>query len=53
MLLASTILSDFNIYTIKSKIIDKYSQSGLHGYFMGKKSFETDLKVPLKNEKRT
>ena len=44
---------DFNIYTIKSKIIDKYSQSGLNAYFMGKKSFETDLKVPLKNEKST
>ena len=42
---------DFNIYTIKSKIIDKYSQSGLNAYFMGKKSFETDLKVPIKNEK--
>ena len=44
---------DFNIYTIKSKIIDKYSQSGLNAYFMGKKSFETDLKVPIKNEKST
>ena len=42
---------DFNIYTIKSKIIDKYSQTGLNEYFMGKKSFEMDLKVPIKNEK--
>lgn len=42
---------DFNIYTIKSKIIDKYSQSGLNSYFMGKKIFEFDLKVPIKNEK--
>ena len=42
---------DYNIYTIKSKIIDKYSQSGLNAYFMGKKSFEIDLKVPTKNEK--
>lgn len=42
---------DFNIYTIKSKIIDKYSQSGLNAYFMGKKSFESNLKVPIKNEK--
>ena len=42
---------DFNIYTIKSKIIDKYSQSGLNAFFMGKKQFETDLKVPIKYEK--
>ena len=42
---------DFNIYTIKSKIIDKYSQSGLNAYFMGKKLFESNVKVPLKNEK--
>ena len=42
---------DYNIYTIKSKIIDKYSQSGLNAYFMGKKSSEIDLKVPTKNEK--
>ena len=42
---------DFNIYTIKSKIIDKYSQSGLNAYFMGKKLFESNLKVPIKNEK--
>ena len=42
---------DFNIYTIKSKIIDKYSQSGLNAYFMGKKLFESNVKVPIKNEK--
>ena len=42
---------DFNIYTIKSKIIDKYSQSGLNAFFMGKKLFESNVKVPLKNEK--
>ena len=42
---------DFNIYTIKSKIIDKYSQSGLNAYFMGKKLFESNIKVPIKNEK--
>ena len=38
-------------YTIPSKIIDKYSQSGLNAYFMGKKLFESNLKVPIKNEK--
>ena len=42
---------DFNIYTIKSKIIDKYSQSGLNAFFMGKKLFESNVKVPIKNEK--
>ena len=40
---------DINKETIKSKIIDKYNKKANN--FMGKKNYDFNLKIPLKNEK--
>ena len=40
---------DINKETIKSKIIDKYNKKGNN--FMGKKNYDFNLGIPLKNEK--
>ena len=42
---------DVNKAVIQAKIIDKYNQAGLNSLFMGKKNFDADLKIPLKNFK--
>ena len=44
---------DINIFTIKSKIIDKYNSTGQNALFMGRKNYENDLKVPVKNDKNS
>ena len=44
---------DINKATIQSKIIDKYSKTGHNTFFMGKKLYKFDLKIPTKNDKNT
>lgn len=42
---------DYDKDIIKRKLIDKYENLGKNVYFMGKKNFENDLKIPEKCKK--